>query len=170
MGEVTDSVIRFARTDIMLVKLVGEGLPFKRLLLPSAGGEHARAAMRYARDLLRNKLEEEDTCLTLCSVVSPDAEAERVQAEEARLQEASERLKFPHVDARLVRHGSVVEGILEELESHDALVIGAAGQSFSSQILFGSIPESIARASKRPVIVVKRHHAVKALVGRIMNE
>lgn len=71
---------------------------------------------------------------------------------------------------RIIRHEAVVEGILKQAESYEALVIGAAGQSFSSQILFGSIFESIARRATVPVIVVKHQSALKALVGRVMSE
>ncbi len=48
--------------------------------------------------------------------------------------------------------------------------MGAAGQSFTSQILFGSIPETIASEAELPVIVVKRHIPMKALFGRVMSE
>ena len=167
MGEVTDDVVNHARADLMLVKLTGNGEPLRNLLLPSAGGEHSARAADYAALLA----EAQDGSLTLCSIVSPTDPEERVESETERLEEAREGLpQRGRVQCKVVRHRSVAEGILEEAEGYDALIVGATRDSFTSQILFGSIPETVARNSARPVIVVKRYHPVKALVGRVMSE
>ncbi len=173
LGEVTDAVVNHARTDLLLVKFVGEEPP-RRLLLPSAGGEHAIRAEEYAADIAKSL----DGSITLCGVVPEGAEhGERVTNEEARL--AGARLRMlettpleddESVRVQVLRHGSVSAAIIDESDRHDAVVVGAAGQSFSTRVLFGSIPEEIARRAPRTVIVVKKHHAVKALVGRVMTE
>ena len=169
LGEVTDDVVRHAKTDLVLVKLVGEALP-KKLILPSAGGLHAQRAAEYATSIVRSA----GGSLTLSSVVAPGAQEERVEAEQRRLEEARARIVettgFEGVDTKLIRHKSVSVGIIKEAERYDGIVVGAAGQSFSTQVLFGSIPEEVARHSNRTVIVVKRHHAVKALIGKVMSE
>lgn len=168
LGEVTDDVVRYARADIMLVRLTGDDRPLKKLLLPTAGGTHAQTAMRYAANI-----KGEDGTLTLCSIVSPDAPPERLESEEERLRQEKTTLEseeIPGVETKILRERSVTEAILAEGEDYDAIVLGAAGQSISSQILFGTIPEEIARASKRPVIVIKRYDPVTALVGRVMSE
>jgi len=168
LGEVTDDLVRHARHDIMLAKLVG-GLP-RRLLLPTAGGAHARAAENYAASIAAAQ----KGALTLCAVVSPDALEERVSSEEVRLALAQERIKseteLNEVETKVLRHRSVSEAILDESQYHDAIVVGAAGQSFSSQVLFGSIPEDIARRAACSVIVIKHHDPVKALFGRVLSE
>jgi len=74
------------------------------------------------------------------------------------------------VDIKIIQNRSVTDGIVEELKNHDGVIVGAARQSFSKQILFGNIPEEIARLSDKPVIVCKRQDTVKALFGRVMNE
>jgi basic amino acid/polyamine antiporter, APA family len=169
LGEVTDAVVNHARSDIMLVKLAPDrGL--RRLLLPTAGGEHSIRAQEYAAHIaLAN-----DGEITLCSVVAPDSPLDQVDAEAERLLEARSRIMemtgLAAIDTKVIRHGSVSTGIIRESESFDAVVLGAAGQSFHSQILFGSIPETIVRRAKCSVILVKRHHAVKALFGRVMTE
>jgi CIC family chloride channel protein len=169
MGEVTDAVVNHARCDIMLVKLA-DGKALRRLLLPTAGGEHSLRAQDYAADIAKAH----DGTITLCSLVPPDAEADRVQSEEDRLAEAKQRIaesrQFENVEAKVITSPSVSDGIIEASEEHDAVVLGAAGQSFSSQILFGSIPETVVQRAKCSVILIKRHHAVKALLGRVMTE
>jgi basic amino acid/polyamine antiporter, APA family len=168
LGEVTDDIVRHARTDIMLVKHVEgfEGIP-KRILLPSAGGEHAIHAQTYAASIAAAS---DDGSLTLCGVVGPE-DVERAKSEELRLVAAKHDVEgVGAVDVKLIRHASVPVGIIKEAKDYDALVIGAAGQSFSSQIMFGSIPETIARRATVPVIVVKRYHALRALAGRVMTD
>jgi len=169
LGEITDTIVTNARTDLMLVKLDGAGLP-DRLLLPTAGGEHARRAQRYASDIVAWQ----KGSLTLCSVVPQEAQEELVESEQTRLEAARERLAehtdTDGVDTKVLRHRSVVDAIVEESSNHDGVIVGAAKHSFSTRVLFGNIPEDIARLSSRTVIVVKRHHTVKALFGRVMSE
>lgn len=168
LGEVTDDVVNHARSDLLLVKLV-DGGPFRRLLLPTAGGMHARRAEEYAADLARFY----GGSLTLLSVLPPQAPAERLEEERARLEQARERVQargLAEVATRVVQHASVPAGVLQASEEHDAIVLGAAETSFSLRVMFGTIPEQIARDARKPVIVVKRHHPVKALLGRVMTE
>ncbi|MGB5695984.1 MAG: amino acid permease [Polyangiales bacterium] len=169
LGEITDTIVMNARTDIMVVKLVGKALP-KRLLLPTHGGVHAQQAENYAADIAASQ----DGTVTLCAIVPPDAQEELIQSENERLREARDRIVaatiFDRVETIIVQNRSVTDGIVEELKNHDGVIVGAAGKSFSNRILFGNIPEEVARLSDKPVIVVKRHHTVKALFGRVMSE
>ena len=50
------------------------------------------------------------------------------------------------------------------------MIIGATGRSIYPQILFGNIPEMIAKRAENTVLLVKYHHPVKALLGRVMAE
>lgn len=167
LGEVTDDVVSHAQTDIMLVRRMDDDRPIERILVPTAGGENATRAAQYAADIVHAA----GGALTLCSVVPPEAPPERVRTEDQRLRKAAESLsKDATLAFKVVRHGSVSAGIIKEGTDYDAIALGAAGQRISSQILFGSVPESIARFSKRTVIVVKRHEGVKTLVRRVLTE
>ena len=55
----------------------------------------------------------------------------------------------------------------EAAGDYDAVVVGASGDSFASRILFGTIPERIARETPGAVIVLKCHDPVRAFVGRV---
>lgn len=167
LGRVTDDVVTHARTDIMLVKLASNGQPFRRILLPTADGEHARRAAEYAA-LMADSL---DSSLTLCSILPPNQSQEEIEPVRERLDLIKERItQVTDIETKIIPNPSIEDGILEETEGYDAVVIGATRDSFTRQILFGSIPETVARHAKCSVIVVKRHHAVKALVGRVMSE
>lgn len=169
LGEITDTIVLNARTDIVLVKLTEKGLP-KRLLLPTHGGVHALQAETYAASIAASQ----NGTLTLCGVVPVDAQEELIQSENERLNAARERIieatGFQNVETLVVQNRSVTDGIVEELQNHDGVMVGAAHKSFSNRILFGTIPEEVARLCDKPVFVVKRHHTVKALFGRVMSE
>lgn len=167
MGRVTDDVVNHARTDIMLVKLAGNGQPYRRILLPTADGEHARRAAEYA-GFLADSLH---SSLTLFSVVPPGQNGQIKERVQARLDHVQERIaQVSNIETKIVCNAAIEEGILEESQGYDVVVIGATRDSFTRQILFGSIPERVARDAHCTVIIVKRHHAVKALVGRVMSE
>jgi nucleotide-binding universal stress UspA family protein len=59
---------------------------------------------------------------------------------------------------------------LDNSETYDTIIIGATRTSIYQQILFGSIPEDIAQSFPKNIIVIKHHHPVKALLGRVMTE
>ncbi|MFQ5627337.1 MAG: amino acid permease [bacterium] len=168
LGEITDAVVAHARTDIMLVKLVGDG-PLQKFLLPTAGGEHARQAEEYTAPLIHaNK-----GSLTVSSVIMPGISEEIHHEVEERLTQAVSRIEATngvHVDSEIIEHHSVTDGILEFSENYDAIVVGATGRGMLPQLLFGQIPEIIAKQSNRTVILVKHYHPVKALLGRVMRE
>jgi len=164
LGEVTDDVVRLARSDIMLVKFGGEPAVPRRILLPSAGGIHAHKAKGYALGMTDANGGE----LTLASVVLANAPEGRQAEEEERLGE--ERAELPEdavVSTRVVSGTGVAESIVAAAPDYDAVMIGASGDSFSSRILFGSIPERVAREAPGMVVVLKSHDRVRAFVGRV---
>ncbi len=168
LGEVTDAVVANAHSDVMLVKLAGENT-MKTFLLPTAGGEHARCAEQYLASIISHQ----KGSLTLCGVAPPDAAEETVNSVNKVLNDTMTRINRKNqldVRSKTLHHSSVIEGILEEAENYDAVVVGAAGAGMYSQILFGSLPETIAKSTNRSVILVKHYHRVKALLGRVMRE
>ena len=160
-------MISHARTDIMLVKLAGEGL--KRILLPSAGGQHAQAAERYGSTIVK-RLQGK---LTLAKVIPTSSSAQDVEKGKDALQEGLNRIaEFNGVPATstVVKNDSVQKGIIEASKDYDTIMVGAAGQSIYPQIMFGNIPEEIAKNANKTVIVVKHYDPVKALYGRVVGE
>lgn len=167
LGEVVDDVVSHVQADMMLVKQV-TGKPLRDFLLPMAGGEHAHCAEQYVASLVR----QHEGSLTVCSVAAPDLPFESLELVNRRVADAVERVTSDgDIDASstLIRTRSVTEGIVERSEEYDAIVIGAAGGRRYSNKLFGTIPEDIAKRSKRTVILVRHHNPVRALWGRVMR-
>ena len=150
----------------MLVKM-GSNPSFKRLLLPTAGGDHAQRAEVYAASLVK----ETGGSLTVLSI-----EGTAVADGQAHdnLRQAGDRLSAlglgAEVEKALIKHDSIPQAIIEQSRSFDALVIGATRDSYSKQVLFGSIPEKVAQEAEHSVIVVKAHDPLRAFVGRVVGE
>ncbi len=167
-GQVTDLVIKYANCDIMLIKF-GEERKFRKMLLPTAGGEHAREAESYAAILSKAF----DSELTLCVVEKQDASDQQLIQAQDRIDEAQKRLNEEYgIEAkeRIILNNSVPRGIIKAEEEYDTIVVGATRDRLVTQILFGSIPEIVAKYTKKNVIVVKHHNPVKALLGRVVRE
>lgn len=168
LGNITDTIVNLAQTDIILVKLVGDE-PIRRILLPTAGGEHAQCAEQYAHALAKNN----EGKLTTCQVVKTGATEEETQRSRDNLALSLKRLRAKnHIDLgqQLIENDDVVQGIVEASEDYDAVMIGAAGQSIYTKFLFGSIPEAIAKGSDKTVIMVKHYHRVKAFWGKVLSD
>ncbi len=167
LGEITDAVVTHARADIMLVKFVS-GQPIKKVLLPTAGGDHARRAERYAAALVKNL----NGQLTVCQIQPPSRKG-NTEVAEAMLEEAKQRIKDAsglEANSEIIFNDSIEEGILEASKNYDTIVVGATQDSLYQQILFGSIPEKIARQANKNIIMVKRHDPIRAMLGRVVRE
>ncbi len=153
LGEVADNVVSNAKTDLMLVKIVA-GSRLENWLMPTAGGQHAIQAEQYAASLIRAN----NGSMTFCSVVPPNADESTVSGTQAMLDQAVERVageKGLETATSIIRNNSVTEGILDESIKYDAIMLGATEHRFK-QILFGSIPEVIAKESLKTVVLVKK--------------
>ncbi|MCA9816364.1 MAG: amino acid permease [Cyanobacteria bacterium HKST-UBA01] len=168
LGETVDDVVTHARADVMLVKPNGIG-SMNNFLLPTVGGEHAECAADYISSLVRARGGE----LTMCSVVPPESPApdnrlalEKLDGEVKRIKDA----RGVGADTKLIHNRSISAGVIQEAREYDAVVVGASRRSIYPQIIFGNIPETIAKRTSKPVILFKHHHPVKSLIGRVVGE
>lgn len=168
LGNITDAIVRYADTDIMLVKFVGDA-PINHILLPTAGGEHAQWAEQYCATIARAV----DGSVTVCRVVPEDESRTDAEIHKERLKPAVERI-FEEggftIKSKVIHNDSIPDGIISAAEGYDAIMVGATRQSIYPQILFGNIPEKIARGANKTVIMVKHHDPVKALLGKVVGE
>lgn len=61
------------------------------------------------------------------------------------------------VERKLIESTSVAGGIAKESRNYDLVVLGAAREPYLRQVMFGEIPERVARYSPPSVLVVKRY-------------
>jgi amino acid transporter/nucleotide-binding universal stress UspA family protein len=165
-GEVADQVIRYAPCDLALLKVEGSELP-KRCLFPTAGGPHARLAAEMLNVLAPAFGME----VTACYVVPPGATAETRRQADAWISKtlATMQLTVP-VGRKIIESSSIAGGIAKESKDYDLVVLGAAREPFLSQVMFGEIPEKVARYSPASVLVVKRYEGkARSLLKRTLG-
>ena len=71
---------------------------------------------------------------------------------------------------RLLEGKRVAGTLVKAAANYDLIVIGASREGIFSSVLFGEIPEKVARYSQIPVMIVKRYEGpVKTIVKKIMG-
>lgn len=74
------------------------------------------------------------------------------------------------VDTRVIEAKSVAGGIAKESRDYDLVVLGAAREPYLQKVVFGEIPEKVARFSPASVLVVKRFEGqVRSLLKRALG-
>lgn len=167
LGEVADAVVKNARTDLMLIKLAGEGLP-RHFMLPTAGGKHAQRAEAYTASLARAK----EGSITVASVLAPGAPVDQKDRTQGLLQGVENRLRemdLAAVDTRIIKSESVEQGIVRAGSEYDAIVVGATRQPWFRKFFFGNLPYQIAKGSPKTVILVKHHDRVRGFLQRVVE-
>jgi nucleotide-binding universal stress UspA family protein len=152
-GEVADQIIRHAPCDMALLKIGKLGVP-ERCLFPTAGGSHAL----LAAELLGVLAPSFGMSVTVCHVVEPGASRETRAESDRWMQRTIDRLG-PDVkaDRLLIEAQTVAGGIAKASRDYDLVVLGAAREPLYQQVLFGEIPEKVARYSPASVLVVKQY-------------
>ena len=109
--------------------------------------------------------------VTACYVVPVGAsDVERREADRW-MSKTLERLEVDvEVERKIIEATSVAGGIALESRDYDLVVLGAAREPFLSQVMFGEIPEKVARFSPADVLVVKRYDGhVRTLLKRALG-
>ena len=72
-----------------------------------------------------------------------------------------------HVERLLIESKSIAGGIARASKEFDLVVLGAARMPVFQQVLFGEIPEKVARYSPASVLVVKEYEGpIRSLFKR----
>jgi len=166
MGEVTDKVVRHAPCDLITVKLMGDR-PVRRILITTAGGPHATLAAEFL-GIYHDAAGYEVTC---CYVVEPNAEEDD---REKALQWIQKTIHLTNLEgkaeARLYEGKRVATTLIRAAAEYDLIAMGASKEGVFSNVLFGEIPEKVARYSRTPVMIVQRYEGpVKSLIKRVMG-
>ena len=152
MGQILDPVVENAPCDVVLVK--GDELSAaKTILLPTGGGPHAFIAAQVAVKLAK-LFGGQVTVVYICREGATDAEC---QHGVDMINQTIEGLPTNDlVKTRVVTAPGIVSGILREAQDYDLLLLGASEEGLFDRVLFGTIPERIARKSPVPVMIVKQ--------------
>ena len=152
MGSTLDPVIGQVPCDIMVVKpdQSDPDRPIRRILFPVRGiGPHGELAV----EVLNLVAERHDAEVTILHVLGK--EKDRANAREM-VDSLTELMPGVRCTARIVEGADPAIRIFHESKNHDLLVIGATNETRFQRLLFGSVPEVIARHCRNTVLMVKR--------------
>jgi APA family basic amino acid/polyamine antiporter len=162
MGSTLDPVIAQAPCDIIVVKpdQTDPHRAVKRILFPSRGkGPHSDLAV----EVLSLIAERYGAEVTILHVLRKGGDRE-----EARDMTESIAEQMPEVGCtfRIVESDDPAISIFNEAKNHDLLVMGATNETRFQRLLFGSVPEVIARHCSNTVLMVKRKLGIPAWLRR----
>ncbi|MFZ0455219.1 MAG: amino acid permease [Ignavibacteriaceae bacterium] len=165
-GEIADKVIRFAPCDLMMLK-IGESRELKNCFLPTAGGPNARLASTVLNAIAKDlKLS-----VTAGYITGENASSEQIKIGNQSIITTLNNLD-PDIDRseKIIKSKSIAGGIAKTSREYDLVVIGAAKESLFHKMLFGEIPEKVARFSPTSVLVVKRYEGIlKNILKKILG-
>ncbi|HSR66961.1 MAG TPA: amino acid permease [Acidobacteriota bacterium] len=165
-GEVADRVVRHAPCDLMTVKLV-EPFKFKRILLPTAGGPHATLAAEFVA-ILRSEYKSKVAC---CYVLAKGATERDRQIADEWISKTVQRTALEKVSEHLlIESDRIATSLVKAASEYDMLVMGSSREGVFSSVLFGEIPEKVARFSESSVMIVRRFEGkTKGWIKKILG-
>ncbi len=165
-GEIADKIIRYVPCDLALLK-IGEDASIENCLFPTSGGPNAKLASKIIDGLA----EDSDMNITATYVAPENPDSEQIEFGESKIDETLNTMKNrSKINKKLIEANLIPEGITEASKNYDLVVIGAAKESFFRKMLFGEIPEKVARNSPASVLVVKQYEGlVKTAIKRVMG-
>lgn len=165
-GEIADKVIRLAPCDLMVMKMNGKG-KLGSCLLPTAGGPNAR----LGAEVISAVAADTGMVVTGGFIVPPEADEAQIEEGKKSIELTLKQLNpVIRTSQKIIHSKSIPGGIAKASTEFDLVVIGAAKETFFSRILFGEIPEKVARFSPVSVMLVKKYEGpIKSLIKRIMG-
>ncbi len=165
-GEIADRVIRHAPCDLFLYKIIGNN-KITNCFLPTAGGPSAKLASFAIGAFAK----ENDVEVTTGYIIPENADQEYKISADKRMVETLEQMD-PKVKRNkiLIESNSIAGGIAKASKGYNLVVVGAAKEPFFKKMLFGEIPEKVARYSPTSVLLVKKYEGViKSVFKKVMG-
>ncbi|MFB6101307.1 MAG: amino acid permease [Haloplanus sp.] len=160
VGSTVDTVVREADCDVLVERIGADG-DIDSILLPTAGGPHARYAAEVARAIAHTT----GAHITVLQVVDPDDEKGHELAH-VSLDETGRLLDDVAYETELVEDEDVAAAIVAETADYDLTIIGATREGVLQQLVFGAIPETVGREASGRVIMAKRDLGIASRLRR----
>ena len=160
-GSNVAGVVKGANRNVLVLKDNGLN-EINRILVPTAGGPHAKLGLQIARDLATD-CGATVTAMTVqvghgYSAARSEFDHESLQFFQGLAEEYSrDALRDAGVDAEIsaVIDSDVSEAIVKASADYDLVVIGASNEWRLRQWLFGSLPDKVTNRSSASVLMVR---------------
>lgn len=160
-GKKIDTVLHRAHCDLIVAKLDGPLASVRKIFIPVPTEDNPN--LRFTGRVV-NALARPLKADVLVGMVIPE---ETTLFERARFQETIDRqlqeLKFKNlksIDSKLIRSNNIVGAILRESKDCDMIVLPADRGRITRAIGMGTIPEQIAKHSKKIVLMTKGYRGI----------
>jgi len=167
-GGILDKVVMNAECDVLTMRMF-KGTKLKKVLIPTSGGPHAC----FALELIRPIAKEFESNIKVIMIAPYDSTEQEKKNYQRRIDYAVDFLKqeITNVEGELISSRTITKGILKEAENYDTCVLGAAREGTLQQIVFGSIPERIAKKTSKSVIMVKKYQStIDNIISRLLKK
>jgi len=162
LGSNVDRVVTEAKCDVLVERIGPKAVAIRSILLPTAGGPHARFAAELARAIAAG----EKARVDVGYVIAPGADQGVREAAQARIRGTAEGLEGCEVRLVLLEGSDVVETIVRASADYDLLLLGATREGLLRQLVLGAIPEEVGRRAKTTVIMAKKNVGLASLLTR----
>ncbi len=152
LGATIDPILERCHSKVAVLKNCGGNRTFGSILVPVAGGPNSAFATEIA-SVLAEDTDEASGKITLLTIADGKHPAMDL---EAFLNERIDRLQIPtdRISLKTVESDDVASAILAEAESHDLLILGCSRDPLLRRVTHAPLPERIARACEKPLIMV----------------
>jgi amino acid transporter/nucleotide-binding universal stress UspA family protein len=167
-GSVIDAVTKNPPCDVAMIRF-RKREALRRILVPTAGGPNSSLALELAIAQAREYERENGIRPRITALYVARGEDPRlVETGKRILARATGRYDYP-TEPKVVSAPTVVDGILQEATETNLVVLGATDEGFFEQLLFGALPEQVARECPKTVMIVKRYRGpMKSLLQRLV--
>jgi amino acid transporter/nucleotide-binding universal stress UspA family protein len=168
-GSVIDAVSKNPPCDVAMVRY-RKREELHEILVPTGGGPSSSLALELAIAQAREYERENGFQPHITALyVARGGDGRLVELGERILDKAIAPFDYP-IEPKVISAPSILEGILQEAEKSNLVVLGATEEGFFEQLLFGALPERVARECSKTVMIVKRYQGpVKSWIHRLRS-
>ena len=159
LGSTVNPIIERVPCDVVILKDCGNTV-FRRILVPVAGGPNGALALELA-SIMAERADGRITVLNVATGKSAMDVEEFVESNAHRLY-----LERAQVSTKVVESRHVVRTIIKEAEEYDLVVIGCARERMVHHIGRATIPERLAWACTKPLIMARASVGLRSWIRR----
>jgi len=159
LGSTVDVVLERAPCNVVILKGLGNRT-FKRILVPLRSRPNSALALEVA-GILAEKYDAEIVSFLVNEKNRKIDSTKIFEILSRRPNINRTRIKTKHVDSH-----NTVEAILKEAQSYDLLVLGTTREPLIRQITRDSVSYAVARAYRKPMIIVKASGGIRSWIKR----
>ncbi|MDP3726167.1 MAG: amino acid permease [bacterium] len=160
-GKKIDTVLHRVRCDLIVAKLNGSFKNVRKIFIPVPTEDNHN--LRFTGRVINALAPSLHAEITLGMIIPEKTKLLEQLHSQTVLEKHLQELKFKNiqvVNTKVIRSDDIVEAIVHESLNHDAVVLPPDRGRITKAIGMGSIPEQVARRSKKIVLMTKGYRGI----------